>query len=60
MKVLYVLAGIPCLGFGIYTFIKHQRKFNQGTQNKYGFDVQGLFTGIMFIIIGLGLIIQNI
>jgi len=46
------------LAFGIYLTIKQVKTFIKGEQDKFGFDIQGLGGGIMFIMIGLYLIFK--
>ncbi len=58
MNALYVLGGCACLAFGIYLTIKQVKTFIKGEQDKFGFDIQGLGGGIMFIMIGLYLIFK--
>jgi len=58
MNALYELGGIACLLFGIYYTRKHIRIFKNNEQDQLGWDIKGLGAGIMFVIIGVGIIIK--
>lgn len=46
------------MAFGIYLTIKQVKTFIKGKQDKFGFDIQGLGAGVMFIIIGFYIILD--
>ncbi len=56
MNVLYVLAGIALVLFGIWLTIKKAKVFMRGKQDKFGADINLFGTGIMCIMLGVALI----
>ena len=60
MNISYVLFGFVLLSFGIYITIRQLKTFIRGEQGKLGFDVQLLFGGIMALVGGIIVIVQNI
>jgi hypothetical protein len=60
MNIWYILIGIVCVGLGIYLTIKQIKIFTEGKQDSLGFDVKGFGVGIMLIVLGVAMIIQNL
>lgn len=60
MSTLYVLIGIAFTIFGVWLTIRQVKIFAQGTQDRLGFSVQLLGGGIMSLILGIAMIIQNL
>jgi hypothetical protein len=60
MNIWYVTGGIFCSGLGLYLTIKQIKRYVIGKSDTLGFGIQGLGAGIMLIILGIAMIIQNI
>jgi hypothetical protein len=58
MSSVDLLAGLACLGFGIYITIIQIKKISKGKQDQLGFDIKFLGGGIMCIMVGVALIIS--
>lgn len=57
---LYIIGGLLCLAIGIYIIRLEVKTFMKGEQDEMGFDIRLLFGGIMAIILGVAMIIQNL
>ncbi len=60
MSTLFVLIGIALTAFGIWLTIRQVKIFAQGKQDRLGFSIQLLGGGIMSLILGIVMIIQNL
>lgn len=60
MNLWYVIGGIICLSFGTFITIIQVKKISGGKQDNLGFSIQLLAGGIMAIILGVAMIVQNI
>jgi hypothetical protein len=55
----YVVVGFACLILGVYIVIIQLKKLKKREQDNLGFDIQLLAGGIMALVLGVGMIIQN-
>jgi hypothetical protein len=53
MNSVDMLAGLACIGIGVYITIVQIKKFSKGKQDQLGFDIKLLGGGVVFIIIGI-------
>ncbi len=60
MKLIYVILGFISVGIGLYVLIPKIRYFSSGQKDESGFKISLLIDGIMFILVGLEIIYQNI
>jgi len=56
----YIVIGFAFLILGLYIIIIQLKRFKKREQDNLGFDIQLLAGGIMALILGVGMIIQNI
>jgi hypothetical protein len=60
MPTKYVMIGIALTVFGLWLVIREIKIFAQGKQDKLGFHIQLLSGGILALILGIAMILQNI
>ncbi|MBB6110954.1 hypothetical protein [Mucilaginibacter lappiensis] len=58
MSGLYSIGGVALLGVGLYLTVKQIKIFMAGKQDQLGWDIRGLGTGIISIMIGVYLIVK--
>jgi hypothetical protein len=60
MNLIYVILGFISIGIGLYISIPEIKRFTSRQKDESGFKLRLLFDGFLFILLGLGMIYQNI
>ena len=60
MDMKYVLGGAASLILGLYIIVKQIRTIRAGQQDSLGWDYRLLIGGVIFLMLGIGMIAQNL